>query len=149
MQLITAESVEQVCTRMWNMSEGDAFKLSYLMEKEQPVLLAYLAAVDKNILNQPERELMFYLATAVWQIMSSDKQPLPSLNEEQLLRFENINSRLGVLLTQLANPTFAETVNTMLKDCRQAEVLRYLISVLMDEEPNQSEIREENLGFII
>ncbi len=119
------------------------------MEKEQPVLLAYLAAVDKNILNQPERELMFYLATAVWQIMSSDKQPLPSLNEEQLLRFENINSRLGVLLTQLANPTFAETVNTMLKDCRQAEVLRYLISVLMDEEPNQSEIREENLGFII
>ncbi len=65
MQLITAESVEQVCTRMWNMSEGDAFKLSYLMEKEQPVLLAYLAAVDKNILNQPERELMFYLATAV------------------------------------------------------------------------------------
>jgi hypothetical protein len=134
---------------MWNMSEGDAFKLSYLMEKEQPVLLAYLAAVDKNILNQPERELMFYLATAVWQIMSSDKQPLPSLNEEQLLRFENINSRLGVLLTQLANPTFAETVKTMLKDCRQPEVLRYMIAVLMDEEPNQSEIREENLGFII
>jgi hypothetical protein len=67
MDPISAETVEQVYTRMWSMPEQEAFRLSYQLQTEQPLLVAYLAAVDQDILNQAEREVLFYQGTVIWQ----------------------------------------------------------------------------------
>jgi hypothetical protein len=148
-QIISAATVEQIYTQMWNMSEPDALRLSYTLENEQPVLVAYLATVDKEILNQAEREVLFYLGTVVWQIMSYVKSPLPPINENCLLRWEESNNIMARSLESANTVNFSEVVKKILKECRQSEVMRYIIATLMDEDSTDNEIRDENLGFII
>ncbi len=149
MEIISAERIEQIYTKMWNMSEQDAFRLSYSLEKEQPVLVAYLAAVDHDIFNKADREVLFYLGTVVWQIMSDGRKPLPAVSEEQLLRYEQANNALALSLKTSDTTAFADVVKKTLKACRQTEILRYIIAALMDEDSSDNEIREEHLGFII
>ena len=149
MEIIPADKVESVFEKMWKMSEQDAYKLSYVMEKEQPLLLAYLSAVDKDILNQPEREMLFYLGTVIWQVMSANQAPLRAIEERHLLTFEQANDRIAQSLKLADTLTFAAAVKKILKECRQTEVMRYVIAALMDEDSSENDIRDENLGFII
>jgi hypothetical protein len=149
MEIITAETVENIFAKMWNMSEQDAFRLSFTLEKEQPVLVAYLSAVDTAIFNKAEREVLFYLGTVIWQIMSQVKSPLPAIKEDCLLRCEAANNLTADSLKNADNPIFSEAVKKILKQCRQNEILRYIIAVLMDEDAGDNDIRDENLGYII
>lgn len=149
MNIISAQTVEQIFTQMWNMSEQEAFRLSFTLEKEQPVLIAYLAAVDKDLLNKAERELLFYLGTVVWQVMSHQQNPLPPISQENLLRLELANQAIFAALKTQNKANFSEVVKTVLKECRQTEVLRYAIAALMDEDSAENEVRDEVLGFII
>jgi hypothetical protein len=149
MEIISAETVEKIYIQMWNMSEPEAFRLSYTLEKEQPLLVAYLAAVDKDILNQAEREVLFYLGTVVWQIMAQGKGLLPPISEECLLKVEAANNSIARGLESEHTIDFAGVVKKILKKCRQSEVLRYIIATLMDEDSCDNDIRDENLGFII
>ena len=149
MQIISASTVEKIYAQMWNMSEQEAFRLSFTLEKEQPVLVAYLAAVDKEVFNQAEREVLFYLGTVIWQIMSYVKSPLPPIDEDRLLHCEESNNLVARSLENSQTVAFAEVIKVILKDCRQSEVLRYIIATLMDEDSTDNDIRDENLGFII
>jgi hypothetical protein len=149
MEIISAETVEKIYIQMWNMGEQEAFRLSYTLEKEQPLLVAYLAAVDTDILNQAEREVLFYLGTVVWQIMAQGRRVLPPISEESLLKVEAINNSIARGFETENTVDFARVVKKILKECRQSEVLRYIIATLMDEDSSDNDIRDENLGFII
>ncbi len=134
---------------MWNMSEQEAFRLSYVMQKEQPLLVAYLAAVDKDFLNQEEREVLFYQGTVIWQIMSEARKPLPMITEDTLLRLESENLSLSESLKNAGTVKFAEVVKRILKDYGQPEVFRYVLSALLDQDNEDCVIRDENLGIIM
>jgi len=149
MEIITAQTVEAVFDRMWNMPEPEAMRLSYRLEKEQPVLVAYLAAVDKDIFNQAERELLFYLGIVVWQVMSAGKSPLEPIRDERLLSIEKVNQQSASDWQAGQTFIFAEVVKKALMECRQKDVLRYVIAALMDENSVENEVRDEVLGYII
>jgi hypothetical protein len=149
MKRISVETVEQVYTRLWEMSEAEAFQLSYVLEKEQPLLLAYLAAVDEGILNQAEREVMFYQATAIWQIMSHGKKSLPQVQEADLMYAESENLKIADSLKDADTVSFAEVVKRILQDCSQPEVFRYVVAALLDQDNEDCVIRDENLGIIM
>jgi hypothetical protein len=148
-EIISTPTVEQGFAQMWNMKEQDAYRLSFMLEKEQPVLVAYLAAVDQEILNQSERELLFYLGTVVWQVFSNQKSPLPSISQDCLLRLEAANNAIATALRSEGKANFSELVKKVLKECRQREVLRYVIAALMDEDSTDNDVRDEVLGYII
>lgn len=84
MEPVPAEIVEKTWKRMASLSPRTIPKLIQRMTKEQPVVLAYLMAVDDDILNQDERELLLYLGVVIWQIMSQGAKPLPRVTEEIL-----------------------------------------------------------------
>jgi hypothetical protein len=149
MNIIPADVVEKVYTKMWNMSEQDAFRLSFVLQKEQPCLVAYLAAVDQDILNQEEREVLFYQGTVIWQIMSEYRKPLPQITEDKLLRFERENLRLSESLKEAGTVKFAEVLKKILQDFGQPEVFRYVLSALLDQDNEDCVIRDENLGIIM
>jgi hypothetical protein len=149
MKVISADDVEKVYVKMWNMSEQDAFRLSYAMQEEQPLLVAYLAAVDKDILNQEEREVLFYQGTVIWQIMSEAQKPLPQITEDKLLRIESENLCLSESLKNAGTWKFAEVIKRILKDYGQPEVFRYVLSALLDQDNEDCVIRDENLGIIM
>lgn len=150
MQVIPAEQVEKTCEKFWSLSEQEAFQLSFKLEKQQPLLLAYLLAVDQDILNQAEREKLFYLGTLVWQIMSDQNKDLPMIRDDTLLGCEEVNLKIAESLKNANTIRFAEVVKTIFKDYCQPEVFRYIIAALMEEEEeDECQIRDETLGIIM
>jgi hypothetical protein len=149
MKPLSAEIIEITCLRMWNMSEQDAMRLSFDLEKQQPVLVAYLAAVDDGVLNQSEREMLFYLGTLVWQIMTDQNNHLARISEDSLLRCEQANLKLASSLKNANTLSFAEVIKGILKNYGQPEVFRYIVAILLEEEKDESPIRDENLGIIM
>jgi hypothetical protein len=150
MEPIPAELVEKSCSEFWSLSEQEAFRLSFKLEKQQPLLVAYLAAVDRDILNQAERERLFYLGTLVWQIMLDQNKNLPMISEDKLLGCEKANLKIAASLKNANTTRFAEVIKTILKDYGQPEVFRYIIAALLEEEEEEeSQIRDEILGIIM
>jgi hypothetical protein len=149
MNQIPAETVEKVYLKMWNMTEQEAFKLSHVMQKEQPLLVAYLAAVDQEMLNQEEREMLFYQGTVIWQIMKASGQILPEVTEKKLLQIEAENLKIADSLKGADTVSFAEVIRRILKDYRQAEVFKYVVGALLDQDNEDCVIRDESLGAMM
>lgn len=149
MDRISSESVEKAYAAICSLTEREAYRLSYDFQKGQPLLVAYLTAVDKDILNQEERELLFYLGAVVWKIMSSDPGEMPETNEDRLLNLEAANQKIADSLRTTDSVKFAEVVKKLLQACPQPEVFRYVVAALMDEDNDENSVRDENLGIIM
>ena len=148
MDQITSEIVEETWKRMAAMSWREAQKLAKLFVKQQPVVASYLLVVDSDVLNQDERQLLFYLGTVVWQMMSQGKTPLPTVTEDDLFRAEDTNIKMVEYLQGETESGFRQVTETILNSHQQPEVLRYVIEALMEEPEEGCIIRDENLGIM-
>jgi hypothetical protein len=148
MDRITSEIVETTWKKMAAMSRWEAQKLAKLFVKQQPVIATYLLAVDSDLLNQGERQLLFYLGTVIWQIMSHRKTPLPVVTEEALYRAEDTNIKMAEYLQGETESGFVEATETIISSYRQPEVLQYVVEALMEEPEEGCIIRDDNLGIM-
>jgi hypothetical protein len=146
---ISAESVEKGYAAICGLTTQEAFCMSSDFQNNQTLLMTYLSAVDKEILNQEEREILFYLGAVAWKIMFSESQTKQETNQDRLLNIESSNQKLAESLRNSGIVKFADVVKVLLKDCSQPEVLRYMIAALMDEDNAENSVRDENLGIII
>jgi hypothetical protein len=146
---VSADTVEETWRRMAAMSPEDAIKMAKLMQKQQPVVVTYLITVDSDILNQDERQLLFYLGVAVWQMMSQGGTCLPTVTEDMLISAEDRNVKMAEYLQGETEAGFVEATKTIINSYRQPEVLRYVIEALMEGEEEDGIIRDENKGIMM
>ena len=149
MDAIPAEVVERTWKRIGGISVRRSPRLARRMEKEQPVAVAYLLAVDHDILNQDERHLLFYLGMVVWRAMSQGAKPLPRVTEAALDEAEEGNLKLVEYLRSESEAGFVEAARTMLLSYGQPEVLKYVVEALMEEPEEGTLIRDENRGLMM
>jgi len=145
---ISAEVVERTWQRLAVQSARDAQKLINRMSKEQPVILAYLMAVDNDVFNQSEREVLLFLGVAVWQIMLQGNRPLPKVTEEILDNAEAGNLKMAEYLRGETEEGFEGATKKIIGSYRQPEVLRYVVEAIMEDTEESCPIREENKGFM-
>ncbi len=148
MNPISSDIVEKTWKKIGGMSPLELPKLINLMTKEQPLILAYLMAVDNEILNQDEQELLLYLGVVVWQIMSQGSTPLPKVTEGILDEVEESNIKMLEYLEGESETDFIETVEKIIGNYNQPEVLRYAIEALMEESAEECLIRDEYKGIM-
>ena len=145
---IPAEVVERTWQRIAGQSAKDAQKLVNRMSKEQPVVLAYLMAVDNDIFNQGEREVLLFLGVVVWQIMLQGNRPLPMVTEKILDEAEAGNLKMAEYLRGETEAGFEEASRKIIGSYKQPEVLRYVVEAIMEDTEESSPIREENKGIM-
>lgn len=149
MNPISSDIVEKTWKRIGGMSPQKMSKLVYLMSKEQPVVFAYLMAVGNDTFNRDERELLFYSGIVVWQIMSQGTTPLPKVTEETLDKTEESNMKMIEYLEGESEVGFIETVERIVGNYNQREVLRYVIEALMEESDEECLIRDKYKGIMM
>lgn len=138
---------EEIVERAWKKISDTPFekmpKLVELMQKEQPVLVAFLMGMSHDDLNQAERELQFYLGMVVWQIMRKGK-PAPKFVPEQ--RVDELIERTEKMAEYLMGENDVDLVNSSLniyENHNQRNVLRYVVEALFeDEEEFEDEFEE-------
>ena len=148
MEPISAEVVDKVWKRVASFSPRRAPRLIQRMTKEQPVVLAYLLAVDNDILNDDERQLLLYLGVVIWQIMSHGTEPLPKVTEEILDAAETRNIKMAEYLQRETEEGFLEATKTIISNYGQPEVLKYVVEAIMEEPEEGCIIRDENRGIL-
>lgn len=146
---ISAEVVERTWQRIAGQSARDAQKLVNRMSKEQPVVLAYLMAVDTDIFNQSEREVLLFLGVVVWQIMLQGTRPPPMVTEKILDKAEADNLKMAEYLRGETEAGFEEATRKIIGSYKQPEVLRYVVEAIMEDTKESSPIREENKGIML
>lgn len=149
MKPISADVVEKTWKRMGSMSVQKAAELIYLMEEQQPFVLAYLLGVGGDTLNRDERELLLYLGEVVWQIMSQGDTPLTKITGDVLDEVEESNWKMIEYLQGESEAGFIDTVREIINNYGQPEVLRYVVEALMEEEEEGCLIREERKGTML
>ncbi len=150
MQTISEEIVERTWRKMAAMPSQDMPKLLEKMEKEQPEIMAFLMAIDHDMLNQDERELLFYLGMVVWQIMR-EGTPRPKRVSAQRLDELVVSTAKIVESFMTESPgDFMAVMARMFKDHHQINVLRYIVEALFELEADaeRTEAREEMKGVV-
>ncbi len=148
MKAISTESVEQTARRIENLSVRQGEQLTQKFMEEQPLVMAYLMAVDNDLLNEEEREWLFFLGTAVWQMMTQGDASLPQVTEQTIEQVEAANQRTFEALAGGLDGDARTAMENLLRDYNQPAVLKYVITALMESAQNES-IRQDNLGVLM
>lgn len=149
MDTISSEIVEETYKKIGGMPPQEAPKMVNRMSKQQPLVLAYLMATGHDILNQDERELLLYLGIVVWQIMNQGTKSLPEITEKILDKTEDSNMKMLEYLDDESESGFIDTLEKIINNYNQPEVLRYVVEALVEEPNEESMVRDENIGIMM
>ncbi len=148
MNPISSEVVEKTWKRMGGISLQEMPKLVYQMSKEQPFVFTYLMGIGSDLFNQDERELLLYLGMVVWQMMSQGTTRLPKVTEKILDKAEESNMQMIEYLEDESEAGFIETVEKVVENYNQQEVLKYVVEALMEGSDEESLIRDKSKGMM-
>ncbi|MBM3128597.1 MAG: hypothetical protein FJ009_08230 [Chloroflexi bacterium] len=148
MKPISAEIVETTWKRIAGFSAREGKTLAEKFAAEQPVVMTYLMAVDGDLFNEDERELLFYLGAVVWQMMAQGDAPLPQVTEQMIDQAEAANQATLESLVDASEDDARAAMAQMLQEYTQPEVFKYVVTALM-EATQEEGIRDENLGVLM
>jgi hypothetical protein len=143
---ISADVVEKTWKRMATGEVADAQRLATRMSREQPFMQAYLLAVGERDLNSDEAPLLLYVGTVVWQIFVQGGRQAAMVKGDALDRAEKANLKMLEYLEGEPETDFVKVVESLTSNYNQVEVLKYVVSALMEEPEEGCDIREEILG---
>jgi hypothetical protein len=149
MERISIETIVKVISRIDSMDEKSTVKFAERMLKEQPDLVAFLLAIDDDILNQDERELLYYLGSSIWAIMSEGKLRLPRITNELLIKADEANVNWLESIDRKKSVSMKKLVERMLLDYPQPVLLGFAVMVLAEENGEECNIRDESRSVIL
>ncbi len=144
MKPISPQVVKKTWELMAELPEDKAGPLAKRFAAEQPAVIGFLTAVDREILNQHEREVLFYLGLVVWQIMSKAAR-LKGVPMKAIEDADNANVDRLEHLREASDQALAAAARDMLTHYSQSAVLQYCIEALV-EAANENEVRPDNIG---
>jgi hypothetical protein len=102
------------------------------------------------VLNQDERELLFYLGMVVWEMMRQGMPRPKRVNEKRVYELIAQTEKIVESFMDESVGDFMAVAARMFKDHHQINVLRYIVEALfeMDEDTAYTELREEMKGLI-
>jgi hypothetical protein len=147
--MISFEVVTQTWQEMSQTPPHQASELVKQMSEEQPVALSFLLHLEDLPFNQYERELIFYVGLVVWQIIKRSGRQLYKVTRKKMGRAEEANVELLEQLAFSDEADYIETIQFILSECPEPEVLRYIVDAVMEEQddPDEPGFREEYKGL--
>jgi len=148
MEKISAEIVRETWQALDEVDADCATEMANGMGKQQPVVLAYLMTATENYsMNQDESELLIFLGLSIWKMMTRAEGPLPSVTPARLDEIEENNLKMLEYLAGESDEDFITTVEMIIDNYPQSEILRYVVDELMLN--NQVPVSDENKGHML
>jgi hypothetical protein len=123
--------VEKNWRKLNKMSRSAGAKLMEQMGREQPVVLAYLGAVDEESLNESERGIVGFLGMLIWQSMKQVGGILPQVSEEAMNQAEAATVK-GLAHLAEHQEDGSDNIISLIAACGQGELMGLALDVLME-----------------
>lgn len=146
MKRISFETVEKYWQKI-NTQPDEGAILSILKElyDQQPLIMVYLMAADKESLNEDEHQMMYYLGSFIAHVMLRESPPIAEVTEEQWENVRVSNLRMLEFLAKENNAeNFRRSMDDVMEANNQAELFAFVEGVLMSDPECQRKVRKEN-----
>ena len=131
MKFVDESTIDRVAIRLGT-SEKDRSEAIKALEKEQPVLLAYLFSENFKVFLPQEREYILFLVLVLLEsIKETVQKNIPPIREEALSQAEEQNWEK---IQQVSAKRFRERLDVFFKDTPQEDLLAFIEDALIDEE---------------
>jgi len=150
MQTISEEIVERTWKKMANMPLDEVPGIIRRMEKEQPIILAFLMGIDDEVINQDERGLLLHLGATICEVMRQGAPRPKRVSEKRMDQFIERTDKMLEYFLEEAPENFEDSVRLIYQNHNQVNVLRYAVEALfeLDDEAESSEVRDEMKGLL-
>ena len=149
MRPLTFEEIDSHWNLNSNLTPSEAPRLIEKMKENQPDAFSYLLSSGNDLLEPPEREVVFYTGVIIWYIIDSLHITLPTLKLAAIFEKEETNIRMLEYLSGEPDVDFNDTVDKIMNTYNQSVFLRYIIDRLLEEQRADSGINRNHLGMIV
>jgi hypothetical protein len=148
MRILTYDEIDTLWRQKADIEPEEVPQLIDLIGNKQPNIVGYLLAAGDDILQQSEREVIFFTGVLVWYVIDSAGIETPELPLELLLENEEKNYQMLEYLAGEPETQFIDTVDKIMAGYKQSVFLRYIIDRIMEEPGKGIEIQDDHLGII-
>ncbi|MCB0618146.1 MAG: hypothetical protein KDC43_00780 [Saprospiraceae bacterium] len=141
MQTVPERTIDQVVEAL----EAETLSIETLvsdLSEQQPALTAYLFSDTFQILTEPERELLLYLALIVWRSIEEVAPNRPLVEPEDIEEFEENN---WTVMGESQAKRFRERLDPFFADTKQEDLLAFVEDALTVDEQEELDTAELSL----
>jgi hypothetical protein len=147
MKTIPQAAVDAAWDRMCEMSEAETRQLADRMQKEQPVIMAHLLAIENAEPEAHDPGWLLELGAFVWWVMTQAGKKLKPATREELDAALDKNSRELEELDPKSETEWMEGARRFIKFYDQAPLLGLVIEILISENEENPDSAEDEVGL--
>ncbi len=133
MQFISEEIITKTLEQFHNEKQEYINRTVDELREQQPVLLAYLFSDNFKVLNQKEREYLFFLTIVLWNSIRTTNIQFSVLSEQTIGTKEEEN---WALLSSVSAKRFRDRMDVFFENHPQEDMLAFIEDALIHDEEN-------------
>lgn len=115
----------------------------------QPLIMTYLMVAEKNIMNEDERQALYYLGGFAARVLFDELAPIPEVTENEWDQARELNLKMiGFIGSELTPEDFIRSLQDVIITHRQSDLLAFVTELLMRDPLFARVIREDNVWRI-
>ncbi len=150
MNPISENTIYNAFEEIGNLNQEESQKLVNNWSETQPNILFYLFTFGKDILNETEKQLQFFLGIVICHSFTMVNDKLKLIEQNTIINNEEKNRQFFSLLNDKSPEEANKLLDGIIADYPQADLFKVMLITVMDEFDNdESQIQEENLNSIL
>jgi hypothetical protein len=147
MNTISGKIIDRTWKRISEATPEDVQALLARLYQNQPFAGAYLMAVEETVLPESERGNLLFIALILWDIMSTGREPLRTVTQEEIEAAEAENLRFLEELDAGSEMDYMTSLQGLMTTYHQGPLLAAVVEALMSENQDDPDSAPETIGI--
>ncbi len=149
MNTISGKIIDRTWKRVSKSTPEDVQQLTAKLFENQPFAGAYLMAVEETLLPESERGNLLFIALILWEIMSSGREPLRTVTQEDIETAEAVNVKFLEDLEAGSEMDHTDALQRLMTTYNQGPLLGAVVEALMSENAEDPDSAPESIGIAL
>lgn len=149
MNTISGKIIDRTWNRISESTPEDVEQLTAKLFANQPFAGAYLMAVEETLLPESERGNLLFIALILWEIMSSGREPLRQVTQEEIETAEAANVKFLEDIEAGSEMDHTEALQRMMATYNQEPLLSAVVEALMSDDQDDPDSAPESVGIAL
>jgi hypothetical protein len=149
MNTISGKIIDRTWKRISEATTEDVQQLTAKLFENQPFAGAYLMAVEETLLPESERGNLLFIALILWEIMSSGRDRLRTVSQQDIEAAEALNVKFLEDLEAGSEMDHTDALQDLMATYNQGPLLGAVVEALMDENAEDPDSAPESVGIAL
>jgi len=141
MKLISNDWIEKSSDKINELSPETVNDLIGLFKEHQPFVMTYLLAVEYELLDEEEREALFFIGIKIWYATYLVEGKLTRVTEQVLEEMERKNDQMIEYFELEDEQGFSHSVDNIMEHHKQRDLMGFAVVEVMEEESIRDEVK--------